>query len=83
MLFRRESLNRKNARHQVPCQEFENVHKHIDLVNVQKLVDNEDRHKDRILDRKVPKCKMPDRVPTVRKDCSVLNICRGSIFGRR
>jgi len=42
MLFREDSLNRKNARHQVSRQEFENVYKDIDLVNVQKLVD--DKH---------------------------------------
>jgi len=83
MLFREDSLNRKNARHQVSRQEFENIYKDIDLVNVQKLVDDKDRHKDGILKGEVSECKMPHRVPTVRKYCSMVNICRGSIFGRR
>ena len=62
VLFREESLNRKNeqsAREEVSCQKFEDVYEHIDLVNVQKLVDNEDRYEDWILKRKVSERKMP------------------------
>ena len=86
MLFRKESLNRKNkhsARNQMSCHEFKDVYEDIDLVNVQKLIDNEDRNKYRILESKKSDYEMPRRVPTVRKHCSVLNICRGSTFGRR
>jgi len=55
MLFRKESLNRKNehsASDEVSCQKFKNVHKYIHLVNVQKLVHNEDRNKDGIFKSK-------------------------------
>jgi hypothetical protein len=86
MLFREESLNRKNEQstgNQVSCQKFEDVYEHIDFVNVQKLIYDEDRYQDWILKRKVSEYKMPRRVPTVGKYCSVLNICRGSTFGRR
>ena len=86
MLIRIESLNRKNedsAGDQMPRQEFEDVYEDIHLVNVEKLVYDEDRNKDRVLKSEVSEYKVPHRVPTVRKDCSVLNICRGSTFGRR
>ena len=62
MLFRKESLNRKNehsASDEVSCQEFKDVNKNIHLVNVQKLVDNKDRNKDGIFKSKKSNYNVP------------------------
>ena len=58
MLFREESLNRKNA-HKVPGDKLEHVDEDVHLVNVQELIHDEDRNKDGVLDGKVSKYEVP------------------------
>ena len=59
MLFRGDSLNQKNARHQMARDKLKHVDEDVDLVNVQKLVYDKEGNKERIL-----KCDKPyDGVP--------------------